>query len=146
MKNLITGLALLSMLSMFSCTHVLYSHDDVLNKYQTKQDIAKQFGVPAEKKMGETSEEWLYIFSSKTLISPHLATADVTVLGKYKRYIIFTMDLQGNVVRWYSEGVNFEVRKSAPGETIALIVGIVAVITVGAIAASHITFDAGPIL
>ncbi|HWD89822.1 MAG TPA: hypothetical protein VG367_16940 [Mucilaginibacter sp.] len=50
MKNLIKGLAFLSMLSLFSCTKVLYTHEQVMNRYQSKQDVIGKFGMPAEKK------------------------------------------------------------------------------------------------
>jgi hypothetical protein len=145
MKNLIKGLAFLSMLSLFSCTKVLYTHEQVISLYKTKQDVIKNFGVATEKKMNDSTEQWLYRYEKAGPHSvkefPNTITTNVTEFNRYNRYIIFTMDKQGNIIRCDYEGVDLAVRGKNPAGTIALIAGGLALITVGYIAVHSITFS-----
>ena len=151
MKNLIKGIALLSLLSLCSCTKVLYTHQQVLNRYQTRQDVISKFGMPTEKKTDEDStEEWLYKFDQKGAFTDHsfheqlnTKTVAVAEFSRYKRYIIFTIDKQGRVIVSQFDGVNLEERVKNPGGTIALIAGGVAFVALLVVAASSITFNLG---
>jgi hypothetical protein len=128
MKNLITGFALLSMLSMFSCTKTIYTHAQVLGKLQTKEDVTKVFGVPTERKTNETLEAWIYKYdrSNRNGIQKvdNAATADVKELSTFKRYVLFVFDKNGSLIKWDSKGVNLAVKKVSAGKTIGLVVGI----------------------
>jgi len=149
MKNRITGLMLLGMLSLFSCTKIVYTHEQVISLYKTKQDVTKTFGIPTEKKMNEGTEEWLYRYDKA---GPHSSkefqntiTTNVTEFNRYDRYIMFTMDKQGNIIRCDYVGVDLAVRKNNPAGTIVLIAAGVALITVGYLAAQSTTFTYNPI-
>jgi len=129
MKNLITGLALLSMLSLLSCTKTIYTHEQVIDRYKTKQDVTKTFGIPTEKRMEDNYEEWLYRYDKYDSFTEHSVkeyhntqTTIVTDFNKYNRYLKFTFDLQGNVTRCDYTGVDFTVKGKDKGATIALVI------------------------
>ena len=132
---------MLSMVSLFGCTKVLYTHDEVLGRYKTRDDVQKTFGMPTERRVSDTSETWLYQFDRGDL-SKHTVdlyhntpTATVDNFGKYDRYLLFSFDKAGNVVRCDYTGVDMAVRKKNTGGTIALISGAVAVTTIVALIA-----------
>ncbi|MFI5162639.1 MAG: hypothetical protein ACHQHN_15275 [Sphingobacteriales bacterium] len=152
MKNLIKGFAFLSMLSLFSCTKIVYTHEQVIGLYKTKQDVMKAFKIPTEKKMSDSTEEWLYRYDRNTSFTDHTIaefpnthTVDVTDFNRYKRYIIFTMDKQGNIIRCDYEGVDLAVRKKNPAGTIALIAGGLVIITMGYVGSQNISWSYSPI-
>jgi len=136
MKNLIRGLALLGMLLLCCCSKTIYTHEQVLDMYQTKAAVSKKFGVPTERKAGDSTEAWLYQYqrNSHTVEeTPNTKTVDVANFNRYDRYLIFTFDKNGNVIRNDFKGVNLEVKKKDTGRTILLVAGIVGA-TVGLIA------------
>jgi len=141
MKNLIKGIMIFSMASLFGCTKVVYTHDEVLGRYKTRDDVQKTFGIPTEKKVDETSELWLYQFDSYSLgkhpgeLYHTIPTVTVNNFGKYDKYLLFSFDKAGNVVRCDYTGVDMTVRKKNTGGTIALIGGAVAVTAIVAIIA-----------
>jgi hypothetical protein len=144
MKNLIKGLAFLCMLSLCSCTKVLYTQKQVMSRYKTQKEVLSKFGIPTEKRISEDStEEWLYKYNKKRAFNDHSVneltntkTANVTNFTLYKRYVIFSMDKQGNVVSWKNVGMSLEERKKNTVGTIALVVGGVAFVTLMAVAAA----------
>lgn len=138
MKNLIKGVAILSLLSLFGCSKTLYTHDEVLGRYKTKQDVQKTFGIPTEKSVSDTSERWLYSYDKRHNVELHQNTQTATVneFGKYERFLIFSFDKKDNVVRYDYTGIDLAVRKKKTGATIALIGGAVAVTAIAIIAAT----------
>jgi hypothetical protein len=150
MKNLITGLAVLTMLSLFSCTKVLYTHEQVVDRYKTKQDVSKTFGIPTEKKTGDNVEQWLYKFEKDDSFKEHAVkeyhntqTATVTDFNKFNKYLIFTFDLQGNVTRCDYSGVDLTV-KTKDKEATIVIIALGAVVLAGLIViASNVPSDIG---
>ena len=148
MKNLIKGLAFLTMLSLFSCTKVIYTQKQVLDSYKAKQDVIKKFGTPTEKRTVDSTEEWLYSYDGHDAGIEHRSVpVNVANFNLHKRFVIFNMDMRGNVLTWQCEGVNFAKRKAQPGKTIALAAGGVTVIIILATIAMHsFTFNPGPII
>ncbi|MDB5145670.1 MAG: hypothetical protein JWQ66_4383 [Mucilaginibacter sp.] len=150
MKNLITGMVLLSILSLFSCTKTIYTHQQVLDRYKTKQDVSKTFGIPTEKKTSDNAEQWLYKFEKDDSFREHTVkeyhntqTATVTDFNKYNRYLIFTFDLQGNVTRCDYSGVDLTV-KAKDKEATIVIIALGAVVLVGLIViAASVPSDIG---
>jgi len=138
MKNLIKGVAILSLLSLFGCSKTLYTHDEVLGRYKTKQDVQKTFGIPTEKSVSDTSERWLYSYDKRHNVELHQNTQTATVneFSKYERFLIFSFDKKDNVVRYDYTGIDLAVRKKKTGATIALIGGAVAVTAIAIIAAT----------
>lgn len=61
MKNLLAAL-LISIVSLCGCTHIIYTQEQVLDRYKTKKDVAERFGVPDQKKISDSTEAWLYIY------------------------------------------------------------------------------------
>ena len=141
MKNLIKSLAFVCLLSIFSCTKVIYSHEEVMGRYKTKEDITKKLGVPDEKRTGVDFEEWLYQYdhrNNSTDKDAGIKTINVTEFGRHKKYIIFSMGSAGNVLSWKAEGVDFTEKRNAPGKTIGLIAGVAGFIALVAWLASNI--------
>jgi hypothetical protein len=130
MKNLIKGLVLLSMLSLFSCAKTIYTHDQFLDRYKTKQAVAAKFGVPTEKIMSDTTDEWLYRYDGRKAVDEYhnAKAASVAGFSIYKKYLIFSFDKQGNVITWNSQGVNLAEKKKNVVGTIFLIAGGLALI------------------
>ena len=126
-----------SILSLFSCTKVIYTQNDVLSRYKTKNDVQITFGMPTEKQVSETSETWLYQFdNSKVELYHNQQTVTVNTFSRFDRYLLFSFDKDGNVVRHDATGIDLAVRKPKTGATIALVGGIVvAAATVAAIIA-----------
>lgn len=127
-----------SLLLLFSCTKVLYTQDQVLSRYKTKQNVEKAFGMPTEKTMNDMAESWLYRYYRDTKngneVQPYvnLHTDTVSVFNKYDRYLVFSFDNMGNVIKCDYTGVDLTVRKIKPGATLATVGGValgVAVIT-----------------
>ncbi|HEY8782998.1 MAG TPA: hypothetical protein VIM16_15335 [Mucilaginibacter sp.] len=135
MKNPITVIALLSMLSLFSCSKVIYSNEQAMNEFKTKESIIKKLGLPDEKRTAEDGEEeWLYKYdtgnsrASYSIVQNPDANTNVVNFSMYKRYIKFRMDAHGNVLSWQCEGVDFAKRQARPVQTVALIAGIAGLI------------------
>jgi hypothetical protein len=134
MRDLIIGFLVLIMLSLSSCTKVVYTNQEVLGRYKTKQEVTQKFGVPAEKLIGSTREEWFYRFESKFPMK-HLEMESLdttsTVVTQFKRngkYVLFTFDKQGNVLSSEFKNIDVAERKLATGRTIALLGGIAVIL------------------
>ena len=128
MKNLFTGIIILSMLSLFSCTRVVYTQQQVLSKYQTKEDVMKNLGIPTEKKSRDSTEAWLYRYWARNMFSNHSGqafhntqTVTVTDFSHYNRYLVFVFDQKGNVIANKSYGVNLAKKKKNVIGTLALV-------------------------
>ncbi len=141
MKILITVLALFSMATLVSCTKVLYTHQQVMDSYKTKEQVLKQFGIPTEKRMSADTEEWLYRYELKPTMSKfvvsqleNVKTNDVTEFTIYKRYLVFAFDKQGNITGQRGEGVDLTHKVRDPGGTIALVIGGIALTALAIVA------------
>lgn len=117
------------MLSLAGCSKVIYSNEQFMDGLKTKENIVNKLGLPNEKRMAGDVEEWLYKYEdgdrwTKTPVAhiPVTSTDDVSNLTPYKRFVLFKIDTQGNVLSWTCEGVSFTKRKPAPVTTIALVV------------------------
>ncbi len=82
------------MLSLLSCTKVIYTQKQVLDGYKTKQDVIEKFGTPTEKRTGDTTEEWLYSYDGHDADIEHrAATVNIANFNLHKRFVIFNMDI-----------------------------------------------------
>lgn len=148
MKNLIAGLSLLSMLLLLSCTKTIYTNDQVIDRYKTKKDVLNAFGMPTEKKISDTSERWLYRYDKNLAEHDYkqyhnTQTTTVNDFNRYNRYLIFSFDVMGNVIRADYTGVDLSVKKHNTGATIGLIAIGVALVALSTIAISQISFGGG---
>lgn len=148
MKSLIKGVAMLSILSLFSCTKTIYTQDQVLSNYQAKKDVIKRFGAPTEKKVTDSVEAWQYRFDRKNSFTKHsfdeyqnTQTITVTDFTRYKRFLIFVFDARGNVIRYDYQGVDLAIKKKDTAATIALIAAGVGVVLGASAIIAHNMFD-----
>jgi hypothetical protein len=127
MKNLTTALALSGILLLLSCTKTVYTHEQVLDSYKTKQDVARKFGRPKEKQTTDNAERWLYKYEGHSPADriSNEKVAYVTELGKYDRYLIFSFNNQGNVTGWNCAGVSFAYKKPNITGTALLVAGVI---------------------
>jgi len=124
----------------------VYTNKQVLDSYKTKNDVAKTFGLPAEKKINQTGEEYLYVFDGHRIKDQYknVATVEVKEFNPYERYVIFLFDKDGNVLNRKFQGVDFRERAPAPGKTIGLILGLSAIVTLLlVVAANSLDFSSG---
>ena len=135
MKKPIQCIALISLLLLFSCTKTIYTNEQVLDLYQTKASVSKKFGTPTERKVSDSTEQWLYEYQRSDPFNRHviektsnIKTIDVTDFNRYDRYLIFTFDKNGNVIRNDFQGVNLAVKKANTVGTVLLVTGLVGVV------------------
>jgi hypothetical protein len=141
-RLLLITVGLAGLMSMFSCTKVLYPHQTVMQSFHTKEAVAKQFGAPDEKRVSDKTEEWLYNCDSTSVFTLSGTKVDINgvyngVLNErsitvdefkeYLSYIKFTFDAKGTVINWTSKGVDFSKRVPARGRTALLVGGSIAV-------------------
>jgi hypothetical protein len=120
-KNL---LIVITLLIFSSCTRVLYTHNQVMDRYHTKEEIIARFGLPTEKRQGENIEEWIYDFGT---ISKGRGTGvgyrGISFSsGQYdntQKFIKFTFDSNGKLLKWDSQSVDLTEKKVSTGKTIA---------------------------
>lgn len=147
MKKILLLLMFIS--SLASCTSVKYTHEQVMDRYTTKSDIAEKFGVPTQKRYEGNIEQWYYDLGQVTRSGSYRTNGNsnstVNVVGNtatinttytpatvtnwtrtYNRYIIVMFDERGNVVNWKTKGVNYQVRVKSPVKTLLLLGGAAA--------------------
>ena len=124
---------------MNSCSKIVYTNDQVMQSYHTKNDVVKQFGYPDQKKEAKGVSEWVYncdttsnFFYSETKVAINgsyngildsLKTVNVNEFASYAKYIRFTFDDGGRVLKYDSHGVDFAKRKPNGGGTALVIIG-----------------------
>jgi hypothetical protein len=126
---------LLAFLVLFSSckSAVIFTHEQVMNRINTKQDLINKFGLPTNKSNDENLEQWLYDYGTvnrtSTYVTPVTTNATATYnsylnnvnvnatttggnaftsTSSYKKYAKFLLN-GDSVVRWESVGVNEEV-------------------------------------
>jgi hypothetical protein len=143
MKKLLSGLAMLgALLSLYSCSKTIYTHEQVMQSYHTKAAVEKQFGLPDEIRETNGTTEWLYncdsvstFGSSKTQVaingkysgiadSLNTKSLKVAQFTNYFKYVKFTFDPQGIVLKEDSQGVNFAKKKKNTVGTVLLVAGL----------------------
>jgi hypothetical protein len=151
------ALAVLVVFSSVSCTKVIYTTQQNLASYSTKDQVLERFGIPTEKREEGYVTEWIYYYGSVN-ISSQLTYAQVhanatasgnsvygsaygsqntnTVSTNVARYVKFTFEGRGRVTKYEWQGVDLSTRKAAPGRTIACVLVGVAAIAAIVIAAS----------
>ena len=123
------------------CTKMIYNHEAVMQAYKTKQDVIRTFGLPVQQKDGKDLTEWMYDFTNistkfasrkdtPSYVSRNTSTQKVSEFTNYKRYVKFTLDQQGNVLKWESQGVDLAKRKIKPIATGAVVLAGAVVIAV----------------
>ena len=141
MKTLSIIIAVFAVMSMCSCTKVIYPQEQVMAAYRTLDDVKKQFGIPAEK-VTDTAEQWLYIFEktalktgqqSKYSVVKSTSTKTVDNFTLYKRVVIFSFDKSGKVTGWDARGVDLSKKKFSSGRTVLLVLGLAGAVVIAII-------------
>jgi len=145
MKISLPGFIFLLGGSMFlcSCSKQVFTHQQVLQSFHTKNDVQKQFGVPDEKTKGEDIEVWTYYrdtlhtvaSSNKTDTIKNINTGtDILKVSQpveHANYIKFSFDTAGNVTGYKSNGVNLsKTKRDSFGKGLLNVLAITAAITV----------------
>jgi hypothetical protein len=138
-----------------SCSKQIYSHDQVLQSYHTKEDVLQQFGQPDEIMAAPDTVQWLYncnrtstLAGTKTRVKingrynsaagVYSVPKTVKQFSDYEKYVKFAFSKDGAVLGWNSAGVNFAQRKAKPLATIGIVVASAAVVV---FIAGSIVFD-----
>jgi hypothetical protein len=142
MRKSLFGLIVLSaLLFLSSCTKKIYTHQQVMQGFHTKDDVLKRFGKPDEIKEGNDIEEWTYngatIYNTDKGKTQELSTNAIpdtlkdTQASKYSKYIRFIFDKDGNVAGYKTQGVDLTtVTKEKVGITILKVLGIAALVVI----------------
>ncbi len=144
MKRFICGL--LAICSLASCTKTIYTHEQVLSRSQTKDDVIRQYGIPADQRSSNGYTQFVYNYGEQTIgtaygrrntnasVSAYGNTAygnsstnafGITSVNTYSKYIQFVFDKNDRVVTWESQGVNMAEKKPAPFKTVLYILGCI---------------------
>ncbi len=147
MKHLMFGLAFIGTLILFSCSKVVYSHKQVMEKYLNKEGVVNRFGLPTEIMKGDNTEEWIYNYDVRSKDqkddnlnktepangtynsvdnSDQISARNVAQFSQFKRFIKFTFDKKGNTLKWDSQGVDLTTRARSTGKTIGLVFLLIA--------------------
>jgi hypothetical protein len=150
MKKPLPLLLILGCLLFFSsCSKVVYTNQQVLQSFHTKNDVTKRFGNPENKSKGDGLEVWTYKFNKDTTTRPQTniasqsdtlkayvpTAADSLKLRRYAerhdKYIKFMFDTTGTVAGYKSNGVNLSTtKKDNFGTGLLKVLGITAAIVV----------------
>src|ERR1700744_1030286 len=116
MLKLLPGCFIVLCLLLFcSCTKHVYTHQQVMQGFRTKDDVLKQFGNPDQVKEGVEIEEWTY--NRDKISGPNKTTKPDTIVAAdaisdtlkasqpvvYNRYIRFIFDRDGNVAGYKTQ-------------------------------------------
>lgn len=135
--------ALLGLLAFSSCTHTLYTQQQVLQNCHKKQDVLDQFGPPDEINPGMGVEQWTYNMGKKSAKKSKrtdvIQTLPDTLVkdslqyvkqDKYASYAKFMFDAQGNMVGYKTNGVDLSKnKKDSFGKSLVNITGAVLVVS-----------------
>ncbi|MFB9842702.1 hypothetical protein [Mucilaginibacter ginsenosidivorans] len=146
MKNQII-LFLLSSIALCGCTKIVHTHQQVMQGFRNREDVAQRFGRPDEIMTRSGVTGWLYIcdtLSNRTMASraandknykfetdsAGLKKAMVPQFSQHKRYMVFNFNSQGDVLAYSSRGVSIAQKKNNPLGTALLITGVAASVAV----------------
>jgi len=139
MKKALPGFfILLFVLVLCSCSKKLYTHQQVMQGFHTKDDVFKRFGNPDIKRMADSTEIWIYNHdvSGKTSQQKNKTpsvndTTQASAAASQNTYINFIFDHSGNIIGYKSNGVDLSyVKKVSTAKNILNALGIAAILVV----------------
>jgi hypothetical protein len=140
MKKILPGLlAVLMMIPFCGCSKKLYTHQQVMQSFHSKNDVLKRFGNPDIKRMVDSTEVWIYnrdvgaksVDSTAKLAKINTDTTKSLPVVKPGKYINFLFDSAGNVVGYKSNDVDLSyVKKISAGTNMLKALGTAAIIAV----------------
>ena len=133
-----------------SCYSIKYTHTQVMNMAvtnQSKDGILNNFGIPTEKRVAGSYEEWIYDLGQRTISIglPSTSNTTIRVNPSYDRASINTNTYGGGVIsrtyntyikitfqngrasKWETAGVDYTVTKNEPAQTALLIITTLAI-------------------
>ena len=133
----------LCLLLFCSCTKHIYTHQQVMQGFHTKDDVLKQFGNPDQVKEGADIEEWTY--NRDKAPGPNRTTKPDTIVAtdavsdtlkasqpvRYSKYIQFIFDHDGNVAGYKTQGVDMSrTTQDSFGIGLLKVLGITALVVI----------------
>lgn len=133
---------ILALFFLSSCTKTIYNHGQIMDdvvKNADKNSIIEKMGLPTQKREAEGVEEWIYDLGSQTRIvnygnsrtnasvnagngyaygNANTNSIGVSTFSQFQRYVKFTFDRNGKIIRWDTQGVDYSQKKVAVGKTI----------------------------
>ena len=137
LRSISFSCALFAVLFLCSCSKKVYTHQQVMQGFHTKNDVAKQFGHPDIIRMIDSTEVWIY--NRDTISKPtgpittvsNTGTDTIKTPPKPNKSIRFMFDKEGNVVGYKSNGVDLGyTKKISAGTNILRVMGITLIIAV----------------
>ena len=143
MHKLLSGYFIfLCLLFLCSCAKKVYTHQQVMQSFHTKDDVKKRFGKPDQVKKDTVMEEWVYnqdvagntgkTAKQDTVIATNAIPDTLkTKVVKHSKYIRFIFDRDGNVAGYKSNGIDLShVTKDSFGLTVLKVLGITALLVI----------------
>ena len=139
MKKVLPGFFILLLaLVLCSCSKKLYTHQQVMQGFHTKDDVFKRFGSPDIKRMADSTEIWIYNHDVSGKTQPPTPktplandTTQIATAAVQNAYVNFIFDRSGNIVGYKSNGVDLSyVKKVSAGTNILNAMGVIAIIAV----------------
>jgi hypothetical protein len=139
MKKTLPGFfILLFALILCGCSKKLYTHQQVMQSFHTRDDVFKRFGNPDIKRTMDSTEVWIYNrdVSGKTpqppaKTSPVNDTTQVQTTTAQNIYVNFIFDHNGNITGYKSNGIDLSYTKKVPaGTSILNTLGAIALIAI----------------
>jgi hypothetical protein len=133
------------LISLYSCSTRVYTHQQVMQSFQTKKDVTKRFGVPSEKLQIDSTESWTYSFDTPSTLPQsihpdsikgpapdhHTDSLRAVLFPHHTKYIKFLFDTAGNVTGYKSNGVNLGMtKKDSFGIGLLKVLGVTAFLVV----------------
>ncbi len=144
MSRSLSGYAfILCLLFLYGCTKKVYTHQQVMQSFHSKDDVLKRFGNPDQVKEGEGIEEWIYNQDKPSVagvsVKPDTIHATDEVSDtlkavqpiKYSKYIRFIFNPDGTVAGYKTQGVDMSMTtKDSFGIAFLKVLGIAALIVI----------------
>lgn len=153
MKRILSLIFIVSLLFTSCKSAILLTHSQVMDKYQTEEQVVQRFGLPDREVKSDGVKQWYYDYGSVSRTSTYnpQQTANSTVsynaytdqinvntnvnatvgsksTRSYNKYVKFLIDEETKFVKtWQSQGVNLE-KIDKQQRTKNIIIGTLAVI------------------
>lgn len=148
MKAIQFFLVLIMFIFTSSCVSTKYTHSQVMDnavKGKSKEEILRHFGLPTQKQVEGSYEQWVYDLGQGTIslplpsnsrtkvqVNPYSNSADIStrtygggsISGIFNRCIKVTFQ-NGYGFNWETIGVDYTVTESNPVGTVLIVIGTV---------------------
>ncbi|MBS1522975.1 MAG: hypothetical protein JST50_18385 [Bacteroidetes bacterium] len=138
MKKALPGFFILLFVLLCSCSKKLYTHQQVMQSFHTKDDVFKRFGNPDIKRAVDSTETWIYNHDVSGKSQPLTAqtppgsdTSQISHADIQTAYVNFMFDRNGNIIGYKSNGVDLSyVKNVSAAHNVLNVLGAAAIIIV----------------